>query len=511
MKGSWPLSPAKWDLGERDPVSFRPDASFPLCMEKNTCQLLGGKPQEEADRGLRVLTQLPWFPGSTCPITVWHCQQMPRGKATRNLLLHHQVSLRLDTSTSSTPQCSEWGWRWKVKLSATFICLLRVASHPIFIQNWLRQQMASSNNCWPHGFTPFNSLWHTNGGLSLWERAAACSSLRMPNYWPPRLRQRVHGDTESVSWAGAAHLHPPLCLARLQQAPSPALTWGHQSPGKSEERAWINEVIIRCFGQCLVKNWPTGKEYKVLVQAKVLQALGILQTACVCACMCLSSTTMAWFWVMHAEYAWSRRLVPCEPVDMWCACNWTAGQSVWLSKTHFWQPKRRLQSTFGLQLVFANRGLDNRHWNQPQFHSKPSFLKIPTRKSGACPLTCRSCSVVAFHDLPSTSWNEGSRVPPSVTLLSFQHNAPELWLICGGIKGLWVLPEQSQTQKSLYLLRGTCQKSLRKQCCRMMQVTATVFEECFWRNAFWWTVYLKALPVHIFFLTDSRSCKMLLE
>lgn len=80
---------------------------------KKTCQLLGGKPQEEGDRGLRVLTQLPWCPGSTCPIGVWHCQQMPRGKAMRNLL-HHQVSPRLDTSTSSTPQCLFW-MRMKMK------------------------------------------------------------------------------------------------------------------------------------------------------------------------------------------------------------------------------------------------------------------------------------------------------------------------------------------------------------------------------------------------------------
>lgn len=36
MKGSWPLSPAKRDLGGRDPVSFRPDASIPMCMEKKT-------------------------------------------------------------------------------------------------------------------------------------------------------------------------------------------------------------------------------------------------------------------------------------------------------------------------------------------------------------------------------------------------------------------------------------------------------------------------------------------
>lgn len=31
MRGSWPLSPAKWDLGGRDPVSFRLDTNTPMC------------------------------------------------------------------------------------------------------------------------------------------------------------------------------------------------------------------------------------------------------------------------------------------------------------------------------------------------------------------------------------------------------------------------------------------------------------------------------------------------
>lgn len=34
MRGSWPLSPAKWDLRGRDPVSFRLDTNSPMCVEK---------------------------------------------------------------------------------------------------------------------------------------------------------------------------------------------------------------------------------------------------------------------------------------------------------------------------------------------------------------------------------------------------------------------------------------------------------------------------------------------
>lgn len=40
----------------------------------------------------------------------------------------------------------------------------------------------------------------------------------------------------------------------------------------------------------------------------------------------------------------------------------------------------------------------------------PSVLKITTVKSCPCPLTCRSCSAVAFHGLPSPSWKEGSNI-----------------------------------------------------------------------------------------------------
>lgn len=36
MKNIWPLSPVKGDVEERDPVSFRPEANIPMCMEKKS-------------------------------------------------------------------------------------------------------------------------------------------------------------------------------------------------------------------------------------------------------------------------------------------------------------------------------------------------------------------------------------------------------------------------------------------------------------------------------------------
>lgn len=214
---------------------------------------------------------------------------------------------------------------------------------------------------------------------------------------------------------------------------------------------------------------------------------------------------------MHAEYAWSRRLVPCEPVDMWCACNWTGGQSVWLSKTHFWQPKRRLQSTFGSQRVFANGGLDNRHWNQPLFHSKHPFFENPNSKVLGMPINMQKLFGCSFPWSPFNLLEGGKQSPPSVTLLSFQHNAPELWLICGGIKGLWVLPEQSQTQ-SLCIYYGDLPAISKK---------ATLQTDAGHCNHLWRVFQEKCILMsylsesiacpYFFFLTDSRFCKMLVK
>lgn len=147
--------------------------------------------------------------------------------------------------------------------------------------------------------------------------------------------------------------------------------------------------------------------------------------ACECVCThCTDLTTMAWFWAMHAEYAWSRRLVPHEPANMWYAYSWTVGQSAWLSKIHCWEPKCQLQTTSGLQLGFAN-SLENRNWNQPWFMEAwvPSVLKITTVKSRPCPLTCRSCSALAHHDFPLASWKDRSSVG-HCTLSSTTHQSP---------------------------------------------------------------------------------------
>lgn len=180
----------------------------------------------------------------------------------------------------------------------------------------------------------------------------------------------------------------------------------------------------------------------------------MLQTVCVRVCVCLSSTTMAWFWVMHAEYAWSRRLVPCEPVDMWCACNWTGGQSVWLSKTHFWQPKRRLQSTFGSQRVFANRGLDNRHWNQPLFHSKHPFFENPNSKVLGMPINMQKLFGCSFPWSPFNLLEGGKQSP------SFGHFALFPAQCTRALAHLWRykrtlgFARTVSDSKSLYLLRG---------------------------------------------------------
>lgn len=229
----------------------------------------------------------------------------------------------------------------------------------------------------------------------------------------------------------------------------------------------------------------------------------------VCVCVCARHspdlTTMARFWATHAEYAWSRRLVPREPVNMWCAYNWTVGQSAWLSKVHFWEPKCQLQTTSGLQLGFANRDLEGRHWNQPRLHWVwvPSVLKIPTVKSWPCPLTCRSCSAVAFCGLPLASWKEGSSVS-HFALFPVQHTRAlaHLWRY-KRTPGFAKLP---QTQKYSYLLRGTRQPSLRQKWCRSLQLPLKNFsgEVCLMS-------YASESITCLCFLTDSRTCKMLLK
>lgn len=71
-RGSWPLSPAKWDLGERDPVSFRPEGKYTHVHGKNVCQMLGGLISAQR-REIRVEWSLhdcpsPWVqPRDTTP------------------------------------------------------------------------------------------------------------------------------------------------------------------------------------------------------------------------------------------------------------------------------------------------------------------------------------------------------------------------------------------------------------------------------------------------------------
>lgn len=64
----------------------------------------------------------------------------------------------------------------------------------------------------------------------------------------------------------------------------------------------------------------------------------------------------------------------------------------------------------------------------------------------------------------------GRREAAFITLCSFQYNTPELWLICGSIKGPWLLPELPHTLKYLYFLRSTCQPYLSQWCCRSLQL-----------------------------------------
>lgn len=106
----------------------------------------------------------------------------------------------------------------------------------------------------------------------------------------------------------------------------------------------------------------------------------------------------------------------------------------------------------------------------------PSVLKIPTVKPWPCPLTCRSCSAVAFHDLPLASWKEGSSVG-HFALFPVQHTRAlaHLWRY----KRTLGFARTASDSKVFVFIKKDLPAISKTE---VMQVTATAFEEFFWRS-----------------------------
>lgn len=104
-----------------------------------------------------------------------------------------------------------------------------------------------------------------------------------------------------------------------------------------------------------------------------------------------------------------------------------------------------------------------------------SVLKISTVKCCPCPLTCRSCSAVAFHDLPLASWKEGSYITHSALLTVQLRGLSHLWRY----KRTLGFARTASDSKLFAFIREDFPDILKPA---VLQVTAAAFEEFFWRS-----------------------------
>lgn len=154
---------------------------------------------------------------------------------------------------------------------------------------------------------------------------------------------------------------------------------------------------------------------------------------------------------------------------MCCACNWTGAQSVWLSKIHFREPK--LQTTQFAKGVWALKSALASLEGQA-----PSVLKITTVKSCPCPLACRNCSAVAFHDLPLASWKEGSNITHFALLtVQLTRSLSHLWRY----KRTLGFGRTGSDTKLFAFIKEDLPAIFKTAA---LQVTATAFEEFFGRS-----------------------------